>query len=86
MANKITPNIFLTMLIPFGPIKRSIFLEVLSTIKITITFNTTATIIFSILYSALIESKVVKLPGPAINGKAKELKLSRSYFLLLYKA
>ena len=30
-----------------------------------------AIIIFSVEYSDLIESKVVKLPGPAIKGKAK---------------
>ena len=35
-------------------------------------FKSTATIMFSIANSALKESKVVKLPGPAINGKAME--------------
>ena len=49
---------------------RSILADVLSTIKITITFNIIAIIIFSVLNSALNDSKVVKLPGPAIRGNA----------------
>ena len=70
MANKITPKTFLIILIPLAPIKRSIRLDVFRTIKITKTFKITATIIFSIANSALNDNRVVKLPGPAINGKA----------------
>ena len=71
IANNITPNTFLIMLIPFLPIKRSIFEEVFKTTYINRTFKINATIIFSILNSARKDKSVVKLPGPAINGNAK---------------
>ena len=71
IAKRITPKTFLIMLIPFWPISFSILADVFKTIKIIKTFSKTATIIFSILNSARKESKVVKLPGPAINGNAK---------------
>ena len=70
IANSTTQNIFLIILIPFLPIKRSILPDVFSTIKITRTFNITAMMMFSILNSALNDNKVVKLPGPAIKGNA----------------
>ena len=71
IANRITPNTFLIMLIPFCPMIRSILEEVFKTIKITNTFRIMAMIMFSILNSALRDNKVVKLPGPAIKGKAR---------------
>ena len=71
MANNTTPNTFLIILRPLGPKKRSMDLDVFNTIKITTTFRIMATIIFSILNSALKDSKVVKVPGPAIKGNAK---------------
>ena len=71
IANRITPNTFLIICMPVGPIKRSILEDVFKTIYKKITFKITATIIFSMANSARKESKVVKLPGPAINGKAK---------------
>ena len=58
------------MLIPLGPKICSNFADVFNTAKITITLQITATIIFSISNSARSDNKVVKLPGPAINGKA----------------
>lgn len=70
IASKITPNTFLIIFIPFVPKMRSIFADVFKTIKIIITFNITATIMFSVLNSARSDNKVVKLPGPAINGNA----------------
>ena len=56
---------------PLGPSARSILADVFKTIKIRITFIIIATMIFSIRNSALNESKVVKLPGPAMSGKAR---------------
>lgn len=70
MANKITPNILRIIFIPFFPIKCSIRADVFSTTKITITLQTTAIIIFSSLNSARKDNRVVKLPGPAMSGKA----------------
>ena len=55
---------------PFVPINRSILEDVFKTIYIRMTLSTTAIIIFWMWNSARKESKVVKLPGPAIKGKA----------------
>ena len=71
IANKITPNIFLITFIPFSPNNFSILEEVLSTIYINIVLIIMASKIFTVAYSALKDKSVVKLPGPAIKGKAK---------------
>ncbi len=70
IANKITPKTFLIICIPLGPRIFSILFDVFSTKYINNTFKIMATIIFSVENSDFIESKVVRLPGPAINGKA----------------
>ena len=70
IAKRITPNIFLIILIPFLPISLSIFEEVLRIRYKKIIFMIIATTIFIVANSALNESIVVKLPGPAINGNA----------------
>ena len=71
MASKMTPKTFLMILMPLEPKKCSILEEVFSTTKITTTFIIMAIIIFSNAYSARNDNRVVKLPGPAIKGKAK---------------
>ena len=70
IASKTTPNTFLIICIPLGPKIFSIFFDVFSTTKIKITFKIMAIIMFSVEYSDLIESSVVRLPGPAISGNA----------------
>ena len=70
IASKITPKILRVIFIPLGPIIRSIFDEVFKTIYINITFTITAIIMFSVWNSDFNDNKVVKLPGPAINGNA----------------
>ena len=86
MANRITPKTFRVILMPFGPIMRSIFEDVFKTIKIKSTLMTTATMIFSVSNSDLRESNVVKLPGPAMRGKAsgKTVALSEDSSSCLY--
>ena len=70
IAKRITPNTFLTILMPFLPITFSIFTEVFSTIYKNMVFMIMANTIFMVENSALKDSNVVKLPGPANNGNA----------------
>ena len=70
IASRMTPKTFRIIWIPFAPIIRSIFEEVFKTIVNKITLKKTAIMMFSIWKFCSKESKVVKLPGPAINGKA----------------
>lgn len=55
---------------PFLPINRSILDEVFKTMYIKITLIIIAITILTVAYSALRDKMVVKLPGPAISGKA----------------
>ena len=70
-ARRTIPNTFFTMAIPPTPRSFSILLRNLSTKKTMITFKTIAIMMDSKLYSARMESRVVKVPVPAIKGKAK---------------
>lgn len=70
-ANKIIPNTFLRMAIPPAPNIFSTLSRFLKTMYTMITFKKMAVIIETILYSALIDKRVVSVPVPAINGNAK---------------
>jgi hypothetical protein len=71
MASKIIPNTFFMMAIPPTPKKFSILLRNFNTTYTTITLRMIAMMMDNKLNSALIESNVVKVPVPAISGKAK---------------
>ncbi len=70
IAKSTTPNTFLMIFMPFLPINFSIFTEVLSTMYKKIVLIIMAITIFMVENSALNESNVVKLPGPANKGNA----------------
>ena len=71
MANNMMPNTFLMIAIPPLPKKFSNRCKFLRTIYTMMTLMMIATIIDTILYSALIDNKVVSVPVPAIKGNAK---------------
>ena len=70
-ANSTMPNTFLRMAIPPTPSNFSSRLIYFKTKYTITTFIKMAIIIEIKFYSALIESNVVRVPVPAIKGKAK---------------
>lgn len=71
IARRITPKNFRKINIMLLPKNDSILLINRKTKKTTIRFRTRARMIFSILYSARNESRLVNVPAPAIRGKTK---------------